>query len=96
MRSPTKDNESTYCQYRNKLNHAMRIAKRKHYHDIFRNANNDSKLMWKHINDIIHKGKKDSGYPDYFIENDRVVSDPQSIANSFNNFFCKSWAVTCG
>lgn len=65
----------------------MRIAKRKHYLFFFHNAKNDPKRMWKHIKDIIHKGKKDSSYPDHFIENDRVVSDRKSIANSFNSFF---------
>ena len=65
----------------------MRIAKKKHYFDIFNDSKHDSKLTWNSINDILHEGSKKSNYPDVFTENNTEVSDPQNIANSFNNFF---------
>lgn len=62
----------------------VRIAKRKHYCDIFNDSKYDSKLTWNSINDILHKGCKQSNYLDV-LEDDKVVDDPQKIANSFNS-----------
>lgn len=38
----------------------MPIAKKKHFHDIFNASKHHSKLTWKNINNILHKGHKDS------------------------------------
>lgn len=47
--------ELKYKHYRNKLNHLIKIAKRKYYDTKFDKAKNNLKETWKLINDVINK-----------------------------------------
>ena len=87
LKTPTDENKLNYKIYRNKLNHVLRIAKKNHYTDVFNNAKNDIKTTWKNINDVLHKGNKNSNYPETFNANGSSLSDAQNIADGFNNFF---------
>ena len=49
IRSPSLSNET----YKNKLNHLIRIAKRKYYDTKFESAKNDLRTTWKLLNEVI-------------------------------------------
>ena len=54
-RSPNKTNENKYKIYKNKLNHIIKIAKKKHDEEQFIKYKNDIKMTWKTINKIVNK-----------------------------------------
>ena len=45
------------------------------------------RATWTSINSVLSRNNTPSSYPDYFVINDNKVSDDQTIANSFNNYF---------
>jgi len=45
----------TYKQFRNRLTHVRRLAKRKYYEEQFAQNSRNSKRTWKLINDILAK-----------------------------------------
>ena len=45
---------SKFKYYRNKLNHLLKLCKRKYFNDYFLENTNDSKRVWKGIKQIIH------------------------------------------
>ena len=53
IRSPSLSNERKYKTYKNKLNHLIRIAKRKYYDTKFESAKNDLRTTWKLLNEVI-------------------------------------------
>ena len=54
IRSPSLSNEWKYKTYKNKLNHLIRIAKRKYYDTKFESAKNDLRTTWKLLNEVIN------------------------------------------
>ena len=50
--SPSLSNERKYKAYKNKLNHLIRIAKRKYYDTKFESAKNDLRTTWKLLNEV--------------------------------------------
>lgn len=87
LKTPTSTNRKTYNNFRNKLNHVVRIAKRMYYTDIFNKSKHNMKRTWQNINDILHKGQPQSSYHDEFINKNTKISDPNAIANAFNDLF---------
>ena len=56
LEKPTENSKSKYKQYRNKLNHVIRIAKKRYYNNNrFGQAKENLKQTWKLINEIINK-----------------------------------------
>jgi hypothetical protein len=49
---------SKFKLYRNKLNHILKISKRKYYNNYFIHSINNSKRVWKGIKQIIHSKPK--------------------------------------
>ena len=47
----------------------------------------DVKGTWKILNDIISKKSSACDFPDAFVDENKVVTDPYEIANGFNHFF---------
>ena len=84
---PTFDNKLNYTKYRNNLNLLLRISK-KSYITTKINANKDNtKDMWKTLNNLLGRNKKTQP-PDFFTSaNGEKLSDNKDIAESFNNFF---------
>ena len=77
-----------YKSYRNELNHLVRIAKKNYYSKKLEQAGNDLKSTWKAINELISKKKQTNrNLPSSFVDNDNNISDPELIANNFNQFF---------
>ncbi|CAH3160139.1 unnamed protein product, partial [Porites lobata] len=61
--------------YKNKLNHLIRIAKRKYYDTKFESAKNDLRTTWKLINEVINKRKSKS------------ITSPVENADKFCKYF---------
>ena len=89
LTQPTANNEKNYKQYKNKLNHVIKIAKKKYYEEQLIKYKYDSKLLWKTLNKIMNKHEKNKSFPNEFIANEsaRKINDPQTIADKFNEYF---------
>lgn len=87
MTNPTIYRERKYKEYKNKLNHLIRIAKRTYYDTKFEQAKSDLKTTWKLINEVINIRKKKSFYPTSFNINNNMISDPKKIADEFCQYF---------
>ena len=49
--------KNKYVKYRNKLNHSLRIAERKHYNNLLEEHKGNMKKSWKIIKSVINKNK---------------------------------------
>ena len=81
-----KNNLIKYTSYRNRLNHILRIAERRHYSDILDQNKHNLSKVWKIINGIIGKHKTTS-YNNRFKLNNITITDPSEIAKQFNKYF---------
>ena len=75
-----------YKAYRNKLNHLLRSAERKHYQDLLNEHRCNIKKSWQIIKTVINK-RKHNAVCTKFKCNDTTITDGKDIANRFNNFF---------
>ena len=75
-----------YKAYRNKLNHLLRSAERKHYQDLLNEHRCNIKKSWQIIKTVINK-RKHNAVCTKFKCNDITITDGKDIANRFNNFF---------
>ena len=82
IKTPTAENKFKFKQYRNKLNHLLRITKKRYYKTKF-----EARQTWALINEVINKKKSASILPDAFIHNNEEITDPVEIANKFNEYF---------
>ena len=87
IRSATVQDNTLYKNYKNKLNHLIRIAKRMYYEQQLSNSKSNIKLTWKILNRIINKNNSKSKISDTFICDDVKITDPLQIANKFCHYF---------
>ena len=84
-----KNTDEIFTQYkthRNMLNSLIRLSKRNYYKEYFTKNFNDSKKIWKGINQLLQKGKFKQ--KSIFIgDNDELTTDPRLVANKFNQYF---------
>ena len=80
----TEDKCEQYI-YRNKLNHIMRTAERKHYLDLLIEHKSNLKKSWQILKRVINK-RKYTPVCTKFQTNGKVVSDGHEISNKFNRF----------
>ena len=73
--------------YRNKINHLLKISKRKYYNEYFLINSKDNKKIWNGIKQIIQLRPKTNSKVIQIMHNDVLVSDPKTVANAFNNYF---------
>ena len=85
---PTTENKTLYKKFKNTNLNNQRKAERSYYREQLEINNHDLKKSWKIIKKII--GKDDNKctvkHIDFLIGN-HYVSDNNTIANSFNNYF---------
>ena len=87
---PTSNNEHKYKVYKNKLNHIIKIAKKKHYEEKLIKHKNETKLIWATLNEIMNRTThKHNLLPKEFSGNnpEDIIKNPQEIANKFNEYF---------
>ena len=73
--------------YNRILKQSIRQAKQIHYHKSFTKFKHDIKNTWSTIKGIINKSQPRTDFPEYFMQNGTKLSDYNTIANGFNNFF---------
>ena len=73
--------------YNKILKRSIRMAKQRHYQNIFNIYSGNVKKTWSMINDILHKNKQNTKLPIYFKHGEKKISDKKDIANKFNAFF---------
>ena len=72
--------------YRATLRKSIREAKRLYYVRTFNIYKNDIKKTWLLINETINRKLKKHNISEFIIDN-RKISDPNEIANQFNEYF---------
>ena len=85
--SATEENLNNYKSYRNKLHNLIRKMKRQYFERKFQQSKNKMKQTWININNILGRAKKKSHQSKFKNDLGQLNTDPQVIANEFNNFF---------
>ena len=75
-----------YNTYRNRLIALIRLTKRNYYQNIFSNYKNHTKKLWQTINSM-SKSNTSVTKPNVIINDNTVITNPQDISNTFNNYF---------
>jgi len=83
LRYRTSETEHKYKTYKNKLTSTLKVSRRKYYTDLLIKKKYDIKATWKVLNTVIGRGSSSSCYPDYFVENGRIIRDKTMIADRF-------------
>ena len=74
--------------YRNCLQFLIELSKKSYCDDYFNKYSSDTKKMWSGIKQIITTKSKSLNHPlKISAQNKHEVTDPQQIANSFNEYF---------
>ena len=77
-----------YKRYRNKIVDLLKITKEAYYKNYFQESRKNSRALWSGINEIIYSKKSSKTIPPSSISVEgKTISDPQNIAENFNNFF---------
>ena len=88
-----KTNLSTYNKI---LKTTIREAKQLYYHSLFRKYKHDIKNTWNVIKDIIQSGRDCNDLTTSFSFDGIESSDPDIIANKFNEYFCNIGPLLAG
>ena len=73
--------------YKNKLNHSLRIAKRIYYEKKIDASKSNAKATWRVLNEIIKTKKKAFKINSIFKVDNQEITDPVDIANRFCRYF---------
>ena len=89
LMNPTDKNEQIYKKYKNKLNHVIKTAKKKYYESLLIKHKQNSRIVWKTLNEILNKPNKNTNISKTFIQTNStdVLDNPKEIANKFNHYF---------
>ena len=87
LNNPNSQIEIKYKQYRNKLNHSLRIAKRLYFENKIEQHKNDIKSTWKVLNEILNRKNCQRKLPSIFSKDSIEISDPKEVANQFCKYF---------
>ena len=87
MKYPNSQNIEHFKLYNKIYNKIRRAAKKLYYDEQFKKFAKDSKQTWSVIREIIGTKTDKSQVPNYFQNNNQVISDYLEIANGFNAFF---------
>ena len=80
--------KSKYNNYKNILTSLLRTAKKQYYADQLTLYKHDMKNTWKVINHALNKTKTSTLIPQLRLD-DRDITDPDDIAESFNSYFSR-------
>lgn len=85
--NPTPFYLKQFKQYRNKLNHIIRRAKKHYFSTELSKCKNNMRTLSSIINHILNKRKKHKSLPNEFKVDGSLIKDPATIAYNFNRFF---------
>jgi hypothetical protein len=86
MKTKSLVDHKRYKMYRNKLHHLLRSSERRYYQELLGYNKDNLRKTWMVIKEIINK-KKSSVKTDYFLHNNKKITNNKDIANLFNDFF---------
>ena len=75
-----------FKQYRAELRKSIRKAKRDYYTSIFNRHENDIRKMWGLLNETLNRNIRKQSTHEFSLNN-KTTSDPEVIANEFNQYF---------
>ena len=78
---------SKFKYNRNKLDHLLKISKKRYYNDYFNSSHGKPKKMWIGIKRIITYKAKCNQIPTKVYNNNTDLTEPKAIANAFNQYF---------
>ena len=97
LKNPTPANRLAFSTYSKIFVKCLRAAKKIYYLSCFREAVSNSKKTWTLINEVAGRSRSSASLPSTFTIPPRpnsspssspsTTTDPQTIANGFNNFF---------
>lgn len=87
LNTPSYVNEVSYKNYKNKLNHSLRNAKRIYYEKQIEYAKSNAKNTWKILNEVINRKKRTTKLPSTIFTDNHEISNPVEIANRFCDYF---------
>ena len=82
---PNDDNVQKYKMYRNKLNISLKLAKQNYYYSRLENEKGNMRNTWKILNSFLRRSRKPLCRK--FTSKSVNITDPQQIANEFNQYF---------
>ena len=87
--NPCERNKNLYKRCKHKLKHIIKVSKKIYYEEQLIKYTHDTKMVWRTLNEILNRGRKNRSLPTEFIENNttETIKDPSKIANSFNEYF---------
>ena len=87
IKKPTDTNKLHFKNYNTIYNKLRRAAKQLYYNNQFSKFTRNCKQTWSVIREIIGSKKDKAQLPEFFKDNDNVITEYLDIANGFNNFF---------
>ena len=88
VNEPTSESELKYKKMKKFVEKHIKLAKKKYYDAYFKKYAGNSKKQWQMINSLINKKTKGKVKISKIRYNGSEVTNPQEIANSFNDYFC--------
>ena len=76
-----------YCKFRNTYNRIKRIAKQNYYHNKIKEFRQDSKQIWKLLNNVIRKPNNKTPPASSFIIDGNNTTNSKLISNGFCQYF---------
>ena len=83
-----KKNENIYKRYKNKLNHIIKISKKKYFGEQLIKYKHDSKMIWRTLNEILNEKAKTNELPKTFLNtnsNDTPINIGPNLAQNIKN-----------
>ena len=81
------ENRSSWRTFKNKTDQTIKKAEKLYYNKIINSHKNSTAKLWKTFGKILNKNKVKHKNTSSLLINDEKVTEPQAIADSFNNFF---------
>ncbi len=78
--------KNEYIRFRATLRKSIRLAKQMYYMKVFDTFKNDIKKTWSVINDTMNRTTRNT-VQNEFIVDDQRITDPETIADKFNEYF---------
>lgn len=82
--------KNDYMRYNKQLSKIINEAKNKYEQNIFSKNANNPRVLWNSINNKLGKNVNKVNKVEYLIDDsNNKITNPLSIANHFNEFYCK-------
>ena len=89
-KNPTEKNRLFYNKQRNFCANLVKKEKKKYYNNLDLKIFNDNKKFWKRIKPLFSEKQKVLQRDIILVDNDKIISDKQKVAEKLNNFFIES------